>query len=447
MRAARPKLEIASQDPTILRAQAALKREQGDELGALAHLIAAQAVESCGTGAAKEGAQNLCKVSTGYFMKGDDASAERWYRLVLTLDPEAAVAYQNLAAICARSGRLSESRRCRARAYEIQRVFIESAGHTVRSLLILYAGRTSGNVPLDALLSTGRNTLIKYAIDYAAEEEDRELPPFDLVFNAVGDPDISAPLANRLLHFVRDCNQPLLNAPSVVASTARDRLSALLGDIEDVVVPACISSSASAVHADALRAVLEIAGVEWPILVRPAASHGGEGLIRCEGIEEVAQALRGIEGIYYLTTFRDYRSADGSYRKYRVVFIDREPLPYHLAISSHWMVHYFSAAMIDSHEKIEEERRFLRDPGAALGARVWAAVTAIGRRLDLDYGGIDFSVQNDGRVLVFEANATMLVHRERMNGPLAHKNPHVQRIVDEFEHMLSRRSGKPPGES
>jgi hypothetical protein len=34
----------------------------------------------------------------------------------------------------------------------------------------------------------------------------------------------------------------------------------------------------------------------------------------------------------------------------------------------------------------------------------------------------------------------MLVHRERQSGPLAHKNPHVQRIVDAFEHLQARRS-------
>jgi hypothetical protein len=430
------------QDSTILRAQAAQKREQGDELAALAHLIAAQGIEAQGTATAKEGAANLCKVATGYFMKGDDESAERWYRLVLRLDTQTAVAYQNLSAICARNQRMSESQSYRERAYEIQRVFIESTGHAVRTILILYAGRTSGNVPLDALLSTGKSTLVKYAIDYAADEEDRELPPFDLVFNAIGDADIAAPIASRLQRFAINCHRPLLNPPAAVARTARDRLSALLGDIKDVVVPACIASLGPISNLSEMRAELDAAGIEGPILVRPAASHGGEGLVRGESFEELAQTLRNIEGVRYLSGFHDYRSTDDLYRKYRVVFIDREPLPYHLAISSHWMVHYFSAAMIDSTEKIEEERRFLCNPVTALGAQVWAALTAVGRRLDLDYGGIDFSVLSDGRVLVFEANATMLVHRERNNGPLAHKNPHVQRIVEAFEQLLTRRSGK-----
>lgn len=68
-----------------------------------------------------------------------------------------------------------------------------------------------------------------------------------------------------------------------------------------------------------------------------------------------------------------------------------------------------------------------------------AAITAIGKRLDLDYAGVDFTVLSDGRVLVFEANATMLVHAEDTSGALAHKNPHFQRILGAFDAMLIRR--------
>ena len=89
--------------------------------------------------------------------------------------------------------------------------------------------------------------------------------------------------------------------------------------------------------------------------------------------------------------------------------------------------------------KIEEEHRFLQDPQAALGPRAMAALAAIGRRLDLDYAGVDFTLLPKGRVLVFEANATMLIHKQGVNSVLAHKNPFVQRIVDAFENLQARR--------
>ncbi len=66
------------------------------------------------------------------------------------------------------------------------------------------------------------------------------------------------------------------------------------------------------------------------------------------------------------------------------------------------------------------------------------ALRAIGQRLDLDYGGIDFTLLPDGQVFVFEANATMLAHYERNTGPLAHKNAFVRSIVAAFERLMTR---------
>ena len=59
---------------------------------------------------------------------------------------------------------------------------------------------------------------------------------------------------------------------------------------------------------------------------------------------------------------------------------------------------------------------------AALGARAWRAIGEVGKRLDLDFAGVDFAVLSDGRALLFEANATMYVHPEPPDSALAHKN-------------------------
>ncbi len=434
-------LEAWPQDPAVHRALADARRALGDELGALAHEIAAQTLAAYAAGTPGPSLGELCTVATGYFMKGDHVAAQRWYRLVLALDPEVAPAHQNLAAIHAARGEMVEAESSRQRAYRIQRVFIEPVELPTRRLLILCVGSAAGNVPVEALLSGGRSLRIKYVIDRADAAEDARLPPFDLVFNAIGDADVAAPLTARLEHFAQACGRPLLNAPAAVALTQRHRLAERLAGLADVVVAPCSRHERPPATPAELGYRLERAGIGWPVLVRRAASHGGDGLTRCDNLPALHAALLAIDGAHYLSAFRDSRGADGHYRKYRVVFVDREPLPYHLAISTHWMVHYFSAAMAQEAWKLGEEHRFLCDPAAALGARATAAIAAIGRRLDLDFGGVDFALLPDGRVLVFEANATMLVHRERQGGPLAHKNAFVDRIVDAFERMLVRASG------
>jgi hypothetical protein len=432
--------DTESQDPAVHRAAAAVKRAAGDELGGLAHLVAAETLEARDFASQSSRAQGICDVATGYFMKGDFETAAGWYRLALKIDPRLAVAYQNLAAIYAGAGRIAEAESCREQAYQIQRVFIEHAGGPQRRVLILCAGRTSGNVPFDTLMPTTTCCRIKYVIDYAADAEDGALPAFDLAFNAIGEPDVAAALAGRMERFAARCDRPILNPPAAIARTQRHNLFALLGDLEDVVVAPCIRFETPAPSRAAMADCLDAAGIAFPVLARPAATHGGEGLTRCDTMKDLEIWLHTCRGSHYLTSFRDFRSADGMYRKYRTIFVDRIPYPYHLAISPRWMVHYFSAGMENSGSKIDEERIFLQQPGTVLGPRGKAAVAAIGRRLDMDFGGIDFALLPDGRVFVFEANATMLVHRERSNGALAHKNINVQSIVDAFERMLIRRT-------
>ncbi|WP_206997183.1 ATP-grasp domain-containing protein [Trinickia mobilis] len=436
-------LDAAPQDAALHRSMADARRTQGDALGALAHWIAAQTLDAYAAGSPDASVSELCTVATGYFMKGDSEAAIRWYGLVLAIDRNVAVAYQNLAAIHASEGRAAEAGACRARAYEIQRVFVERAGEPVRDVLILCTGAGTGNVPFDALLPGATCGRIKYAIDYARDDEDAHLPPYDLVFNAIGDPDAAAPLAQRLKRFAARCQRALLNPPAAIERTFRDRLPALLSELEGVAAAtaACIRLETPPPSRDALVERLAAGGLALPVLARPAATHGGEGLARCDSLDALEAKLKTLDGAHYLSAFSDVRSPDGHYRKYRMIFVDREPYPCHLAISPHWMVHYFSAEMEQHAWKLDEERRFLDDPRAALGDGPVDAVAAIARRIDLDYGGIDFTVLPDGRVFVFEANATMLAHFERSNGVLAHKNRHVQRIVDAFERLLARRTG------
>ncbi|MBV8260833.1 MAG: hypothetical protein JO239_07715 [Paraburkholderia sp.] len=325
----------------------------------------------------------------------------------------------------------------RDQAYRIQRVFEEPAtGAVRRRLLLLGSGRGEGNVPLDGLIAHAHTHRIKYAIDYANRDEDDYLPPYDLVFNGIGDADIAHPLEERISRLTRACGKPVLNPPERVARTHRHRIAELLSGIDWVDVPPCVRLEGPPDSREALRQQLGKAGIGFPLLMRPPATHGGDGIALHETLDTLWPALLAHGGSCYLTEYRDFRSDDGFYRKYRMIYVDRVPYAYHLAISPNWIVHYYTAAMIEHPWKLEEEHCFLSDPRAALGARAMEALIDIGKRLDLDYGGIDFSLAPDGGVLVFEANATMLAHRVAPDGPLAHKNLFVERIADAFELLL-----------
>jgi tetratricopeptide (TPR) repeat protein len=370
------------------------------------------------------------------------AEARRCYKTALQIDPEFIEAHQALAALLADAGELEASRRHADRVFSRRNFFVETCPDPVRRvLLVVNAG--SGNVPFEHLLPTSRFTRLQWYVAYARPGQAEALPAYDVTFNAIGEPDKTDLAEANLAAFARTTPRPLLNPPGKIARTARHLIPELLAGIPDVVTPATVRLDPAAAADPDLVEALQSRGLGLPVLVRPIGSHGGQGLVRAETPEALQAAAAGLTGEAYVTAFHDYRSPDGFYRKYRAIFVDRRPYPYHLAVSPRWMVHHQTAGMALDPVRIEEELVFLADPEAAIGARAMAAVAAIGQRLDLDYAGLDFAILPDGRVLVFEANATMLAHPEAPDGPFARKNPFVARILEAFEAMIVRASPAP----
>jgi len=282
-------------------------------------------------------------------------------------------------------------------------------------------------VPLQHLIARDRITLVRWYIEYATDDQDCALPRFDVVFNAIGEADLLPDIRPSVARLLQ--NARVRNHPANIALTGRAALPRRLAGIQGVVVPPIVRHDAERC---AMAGSLARAGISPPVLMRPLGAHGGEGVRR---IDDAAALPSVQDGAYYLTQFVDFASADGWYRKYRMIFIEGRPYPYHLAISPHWLVHYWRCGMEDDPARRAEERQFLADPQATLGTSAMAALHAIGQRLGLDYGGIDFSLLADGSVLVFEANATMLVHPE-FDGRFAYRNPAVAAIRAAFAAML-----------
>ena len=302
----------------------------------------------------------------------------------------AAMAHQTLAGVRRARGDEAGAARELDLAYAKQSLFHQPAPGCPFTTLVLVT-RENGNLPYKALLPPDRFTYLVWYMEHARAEQIDTLPPYDLVLNAIGDPDVARASAAMVDAVMERCTRPVINRPAQVAATARDRLGETLAGLEHVITPRTVRISAGDVAAGLASGRLAEHGLAAPLLVRPTGSHGGAGLILAEDEIALGAALAALSlpggGEGYATRFHDYRSADGYYRKYRMIFVDRRPYPYHLAISRQWMVHHQSAEMAGDPGRIAEELRFLQDPAAAIGATAMAALEAIGRRLDLDYGG------------------------------------------------------------
>jgi hypothetical protein len=315
----------------------------------------------------------------------------------------------------------------RAHALANRRVFPDPLplGERIAVLMIVRDIPYSTNTPLEVLLDRTRVALHKY---YIEGDADRPLPPFALAFCAFG----NARGAERAIARTREFfarTPAYVNDPALLGRTARETLASTLAAVRGVAV-------ARARVVDAAQIPL----IGLPALVRPIDTHAGDGFALVGDRNALAaHVVRHPAPAYHVSAFLDYRSADGWYRKFRVIFVDGVPFPYHLAISPQWMVHYQSAPMQFNAQLRAEELRFLEDPQEYVPD--WdARMSAIGRAIGLDYFGIDATILNDGTMFVFEADAAMLVHDEDARGVFAAKRPYVARIREALHALIERRT-------
>jgi hypothetical protein len=156
---------------------------------------------------------------------------------------------------------------------------------------------------------------------------------------------------------------------------------------------------------------LHAEGFAFPLLLRSPGFHAGDHFELVANAGDLPAALAALPGVeLYAIAFHDARGADGWVRKYRVAFIDGQLYPVHLAVAQQWKVHYFSGAMAESAAHRDDERRFLDDMEGVLGAADMTALAAVCEVMQLDYGGVDFGRDRNGRIIVFEANAAMAIY-------------------------------------
>jgi glutathione synthase/RimK-type ligase-like ATP-grasp enzyme len=228
-----------------------------------------------------------------------------------------------------------------------------------------------------------------------------------VIFNAIGEPDTTRRTLERAAAIVATSQAPVINAPRAVLLTDRQTMMERIAEISSLVAPRTRRFRRDEITAERLHAE----GFGFPLLLRSPGFHAGdhfELVAQPDDLLGAAAALPGAE--LYAIAFHDARGADGWVRKYRVAFIDGRPYPVHLALAQQWKVHYFSGAMAESAAHREEERRFLDDMEAVLGAADITALAAVSDAMQLDYGGIDFGRDRSGRIIVFEANAAMAIY-------------------------------------
>ncbi|MDE2565476.1 MAG: RimK family alpha-L-glutamate ligase [Burkholderiales bacterium] len=359
-------------------------------------------------------------------------------------DAEDADALMSLSIALQLRGLREEGLAVQADALRLRRLFHRPAATPavgLRLLALMAPGDLMTNAPLDFLLEGSDVSASHLYIDLE-EGLPQALPDHDVLLVAISESDRTRALLQRLDADLARRGLPVVNPPQRIVLTGRTEAFRRLQGLPGLRMPA----TARVDHADLLSLARGdaapgrwLAGADFPLIVRPVDSHAGQGLAKVSSPRALATYLEeAAQGEYFLSPFVDYASADGAYRKYRVVLVDGVAFPGHMGISSHWMIHYLNAGMTDSEAKRLEEAAFMSDFDIRFGRRHAQALGAIADAFGLAYLVIDCAEMPSGELLVFELDPGAVVHAMDPVSMFPYKRPQMQRVFTAFRELLQK---------
>jgi len=373
---------------------------------------------------------------------GNPIDAREHYETALRLQPDYPEAHQGLGSVFAEAGDAQGAHGHWQIGFGKQPVVaLPYRGEGSPIPLLLLTACAGGNIPLRHLLDD--QVYRTYVVFVEHYDLAIPLPPHRLIFNAIGDADLAPRALAAARSLLALTTAPVINLPAAVARTGRSDNALRLAGIPGVVVPTTMTVPRAGLEGPDAVAMLALHGFQFPLLIRTPGFHGGRHFLRIEAVGELTAALAELPGDdLTVLSCLDARGPDGKARKYRAMAVNGRLYPLHAAISSHWKIHYFSADMAASSDHRAEDAAFLEDMTAVIGLRARAALEEIQLRLGLDYAGIDFGLNAAGEILLFEANATMVVNPPEPGERWAYRRPAVESICAAVREMLADRSGK-----
>ncbi len=357
--------------------------------------------------------------------------------------PDNANLWMNLSTVMFCLGQRDLGLTMQRQALGLQRVYHLAASSQpacLRLLMLVVPGDLSANAPLDCLLENSDIDLDLYYIT-PGDTLALPLPVHDVLMVAMSESDDNRDVLHYLEQALASWPKPVINAPQHIHCVGRAAASELLQNIPGLLMPPTLRGSRTVLQSIASGAS-ELSDVfdqcDFPIIVRPLDSHGGHGLAKIETIQDLAHYLKQMQdNEFFVSRFIDYSDKDGYFRKVRIALICGSPYVCHMAVSSHWMIHYVNAGMYEDASKRQEELAFFSNFDDFVRCHQ-VALTAIAIRTQLDYVCIDCAQTRSGELLVFEIDHAMVVHAMDTEAQFPYKQMYMQKVKDAFRDKLLR---------
>jgi hypothetical protein len=313
----------------------------------------------------------------------------------------------------------------------------------LRVLALAAATDIGSNTPIEFLLEDSGIELMTLYVTPKTELP-LHLPDHDIAIAIASDSEDCRDALRRIDADAARWPRPILNSPRLVGNLDRDKLHRLLRGIPCLEIPETdiVAREQLSQLSHSLLTLSDVAtGLAFPVIVRPRGSHAGSGLAKIDDIAAMARYLAGrTETEFFIARFVDYSDSDGLFRKYRIVFVDGRPYACHMAIADRWDLWYLNAGMSGCAEKRREEEAFMRTFDTGFARRHAIALAGIADRVGLEYFILDCAENEDGELLVFEADNTAIVHNMDPPDIFPYKSPQMRKIFGAFAAMLCRRA-------
>lgn len=324
----------------------------------------------------------------------------------------------------------------------LYRVRHSESEEPLKLLVFKAAGDLMTNTPFECLVANAEFQIDVLYVDDALESEFC-LPEHDVILVAPCALDGNRPTLTRITELLKTTDAPVINRPDRIPCTTRDDAWNLLGSEPHICMARTVRVGRGALIAqiNEYERTETVAGVKFPMIIRPVGSHAGQGLARVLTIHDLKQYVDDSDrSEFYVASYIDYRSKDGLFRKYRIALIDGVPYVSHMGISVHWMVHYPYEEMLANPQRRDEEARFMAEFDGDFAQRHRQALATVAKLTGLDYVGLDCAEMPDGRLVIFEVATAMVVHDMDDRTAFPYKPACMKRFFDAFCAMVVRKA-------
>ena len=268
------------------------------------------------------------------------------------------------------------------------------------------------------------------------------MPPHSLLLNTIADADVEGSSLDSLREYLeQNPDTVVINRPEPVTNTARDRNATRLAGIDGLTFPRTHRARFENATPDRVARMVDELEFEFPFLIRRTGTQTGRSFARIKNREDLDTYVgERLNSTYFLIEYRKILWKDKLFRKLRLFHIDGEFFPVVCHLDKIWNVHGGNRKTIMRGDEVlmAEEKAFLKDWKSYVGAANVGCIEKVAELTDLEFFGMDFTIDQDGKLFIYELNPAMRHSFDHARN-FPYKLPYDQAISNAFQAMILKR--------